>query len=220
LYRLAALDLDGTLIDSAPDLAHCLATALDSVALSPPSLAQCRGWIGDGIEALLRRALTWAKAAPPDEALLDRTLQAFDGCYRNRLFVDSRLYPDVPDTLTELRSRGGLVVGCITNKRETYASQLLAAAGIGSQLDFLYGGDTLPARKPDPLPLTAAAERFGIRPADAIMVGDSINDLRAAEAAGFDFIYASYGYVDAEARSAAPREIASFGDLSRLLCRS
>ncbi|MGW8369897.1 MAG: phosphoglycolate phosphatase [Gammaproteobacteria bacterium] len=219
MYRLAALDLDGTLVDSAPDLSHCLNSALDSVALPPPSLEQCRGWIGDGIETLLRRALTWAGDAPPDDALLARTLQAFDRCYRARLFVDSRLYPDVANTLEALRS-SGLVVGCITNKREAYAIDLLDSAGIGDRLDFIYGGDTLPKRKPDPLPLTTAAQHFGISPAAAAMVGDSINDLRAAESAGFAFVYASYGYAtDADgALAAQPARIRGFGELTNLLC--
>jgi phosphoglycolate phosphatase len=220
LYRLAALDLDGTLVDSAPDLAHCLGIALDSVALAPPRPEQCRAWIGDGIEALLHRALTWASEEPPDDALLARALDAFDDCYRNRLLVDSHLYPGVAATIANLRARG-LIVGCITNKRERYAVRLLDEAGIGSGLDFLYGGDTLPAKKPDALQLTTAAKRFGIAPADAVMVGDSLNDLDAAESAGFGFVFARYGYAgpDPGRLAAQALSIGTFSELPELLCR-
>lgn len=220
MYRLAALDLDGTLVDSAPDLAHCLGVALASEDLAAPSVEQCRGWVGDGVDVLVRRGLAAGLRETPDGAVAARVLAVFDRCYRARLFVESRLYPEVAATLESLRANG-VIVGCITNKRETYALALLEQAGIGRHLDFVYGGDSLSAKKPGPLQLISAARRFGISPGEAVMVGDSTNDSRAAESAGFDFVFAAYGYagIDAAALAQSPLRIEAFSELKKLLCR-
>jgi phosphoglycolate phosphatase len=176
-------------------------------------------WIGDGVEALIRRGLEAGLGHEPDAALLARTLDAFDDCYRVNLYRHSRLFPDVAETLTELR-RAGLILGCITNKREAYARALIERAGIAELLSFVCGGDTFATHKPDPGPLLAMASRFGCAPTEAVMIGDSNNDAKAASAAGFGFVLAAYGYVPSTgigipARSAT---IASFRELVPLLC--
>ncbi len=167
----------------------------------------------------MRRGLTAGLAAPPDEALVRRTLAAFDDCYRENLFRASRLYPDVASTLETLR-QCGLKLGCITNKRERYACALLEQAGILANLDFVYGGDRFDAKKPDPKPLRAAAAACGIAPRAAVMIGDSTNDRRAAEAAGFAFIFAAFGDAspDDPALAGAHATISRFADLNALLC--
>lgn len=169
---------------------------------------------------LVRRALTHGLNRPPDNDLLRDVLSAFLDAYRDHLFVRSRLYPGVPDVLTGLNA-AGIRIGCVTNKPEAFAIDLLEQAGIVDAFDFVYGGDTFARKKPDPEPLQQAAVRSGITPDQGVMIGDSINDYEAALAAGFGFIFAAYGYVQTE----NPRlkqgfaTIGSFIELSELLCR-
>jgi phosphoglycolate phosphatase len=191
--RLLALDLDGTLVDSAPDLTHCVGAALAALGLPQPTEDETRGWIGDGIDTLLVRALHAASGRLPDAAELARALRAFDACYDVNVFVRSRVYPGVADTLGELRARG-IVLGCVTNKRYTYAKRLLALAGLDAHCRFVLGGDSCPAKKPDPAQLVAASAITGIACEAAALVGDSGHDQAAAARAGFRFIWAAYGY--------------------------
>ncbi len=216
--KLLAVDLDGTLVDSAPDIAHCLGSALAAVGVAPPGERRTRLWIGDGLETLIARAL--GSGTVPDPALARErqriVLAAFLDCYRHNLFERSRLYPDAAETLDTLRRRG-LTLCCITNKRLEFSEGVLRQAGIRDRFDLVLGGDSLPEKKPSPLPLTSAAATFGVSPAAAALVGDSHQDLKAARAAGYSFIWATYGYgkVDeTEAGSAA--RIAQFADLCTL----
>jgi phosphoglycolate phosphatase len=192
---------------------------LDSVGLRRPSLAEAVPWIGDGVEALIRRGLEAGLGHEPDADLLGRTLDAFDACYRVNLYRSSRLFPGVAETLKELRD-AGLILGCITNKREAYARALIDRAGIAELLSFVCGGDTFPTRKPDPAPLLAMARRCGCEPNEAVMVGDSDNDAKAASRAGFGFVFAAYGYVPSAGLTVLQRSasITSFRELVPLLC--
>ena len=168
---------------------------------------------------LVRRGLTAEIGNPPDADLVGEALAAFKRCYRDRLFVLSRLYPDVEITLQALAT-AGLKLGCVTNKPEEFAVDLLDQAGIGRFFDFVHGGDSFSSRKPDPETLTRAAERFEIKPQEGVMIGDSINDLEAARGAGFDFIFAAYGYAEANdpALSGEMATIDRFSALQPLLC--
>jgi phosphoglycolate phosphatase len=215
--RLLAIDLDGTLVDSAPDLAHCVGRALESIGRVPPGANRTRAWIGDGIETLLRRALEHA-GANGDEQALHTVLEYFSTCYRDNLFVRSRLYPEVTETLAALEGRG-IKLACITNKRSVFADALLIAAGIHAHFGMVLGGDSLPEKKPSPAPLLAAARRFGVEPANAAMVGDSHHDYYAAADAGFAFVWARYGYCQQirPRTSAAITEIQSFAELRSLV---
>jgi phosphoglycolate phosphatase len=133
------------------------------------------------------------------------------------LFVRSRLYPGVKDTLDALRGQG-LKLCCITNKRYAFSHELLVVAGIRDYFDPLLGGDSQAEKKPSPLQLTVAAETLGIAPSAAVLVGDSHQDLRAARAAGYGFVLAGYGYgkIDETELGASPR-IRSFADLPAAL---
>jgi phosphoglycolate phosphatase len=167
----------------------------------------------------VRKGLTARLGKAPDPALFERSLDVFSRCYRENLFRDSRLYSGVAETLSALKT-AGMRLGCVTNKRETFARTLLDRAGIAPSLDFVYGGDTFDARKPDPTPLLEAATHFGIAPSAAVMVGDSTNDREAARGAGFGFIFAAYGYArpDDPALADGLATIAQFSDLGELLC--
>ncbi len=227
LVKLLAVDLDGTLVDSAPDIAHCLGSALDAVGYARPGEARTRVWIGDGLETLIARALahagqseTAAMGSPTfttAEARHRAALDAFLACYGDNLFAHSRLYPDAIATLDAVRARG-VRLCCITNKRYAFAEQLLAQAGVLDRFELLLGGDSLPEKKPSPLPLNVAADTLGIPPAAATLVGDSHQDLRAARAAGYGFVLATYGYgkIDETELADAPR-IRKFADLPRAL---
>ena len=140
-------------------------------------------------------------------------LAAFLACYRDNLFVRSRLYPGVQETLDALRTQG-LKLCCVTNKRYAFSHELLVEAGIRDYFEPLIGGDSLPEKKPSPLQLKVAAETVGIAASAAVLVGDSHQDLRAARAAGYGFVLASYGYgkIDVTELGASPR-IRSFADL-------
>jgi phosphoglycolate phosphatase len=170
---------------------------------------------------LVRRALTAAHGREPEPALLAEALGAFKACYRHRLFVDSRLYPRVADTL-ELMQTAGLTIGCVTNKPEGFARELLVLAGIDRCFDFVHGADTFASKKPSAEPLTQAAKRFDVAPEDAVMVGDARNDLESARSAGFDFVFASYGYAPPDDRALQGHQpsIHGFAELAGLLCGS
>jgi phosphoglycolate phosphatase len=225
--KLLALDLDGTLVDSAPDIAHCVGVALEAVGLDAPGEARTRTWIGDGIETLIARALAAADAGragpggPPDARIAAErqadVLAAFTACYRSNLFDRSELYPTVPATLDALRARG-VRLCCITNKRYAFSEALLREAGLRDRFELVLGGDSLPEKKPSPLPLTTAARTLGVAPASATLLGDSPQDLRAARAAGFGFVFADYGYgkVDAAELGSSPR-IARFAEIESLI---
>jgi len=218
LLRLVGLDLDGTLVDSAPDLAHALGRALEALSLPPPTEQQTRTWIGDGIETLIARALTDAIGSPADAVTLTTALAAFDECYGREFFVRSTLYPTVIPTLQRLRE-AGLKTACITNKRIAFAEPLLRSAGLMPWLDLVYGGDSFASKKPAPDQLNAAAKHFGVRPEQAVHIGDSPNDLDAARSAGWSFLFATYGYTTAmRERGEWPAPgIASFADIADAL---
>jgi phosphoglycolate phosphatase len=215
--KLLAIDLDGTLVDSAPDIAHCLGAALEAVGYPQPGEARTRAWIGDGLETLIARAIahggTQDASALPGETRHTAALAAFLACYAENLFVRSRLYPDVIATLDALRERG-IRLCCITNKRYAFSQELLVQAGIRDRFELLLGGDSLAEKKPSPLPLNVAAETLGVAPSAAVLVGDSHQDLRAARAAGFAFVLASFGYgkIDETELGTSPR-IRGFGEL-------
>jgi phosphoglycolate phosphatase len=223
--KLLAVDLDGTLVDSAPDIAHCLGVALETVGFDAPGEARTRAWIGDGIETVIARALAAADAergnAPLDaRAGADRqaaVLAAFTACYRKNLFERTEIYPTVEGTLDSLRARG-IRLCCITNKRHAFSEGLLQQAGLRDRFELVLGGDSLAEKKPSPLPLTTAAQMLGVAPAAGTLVGDSPQDLRAARAAGFGFVFADYGYgkVDAAELGSWPR-IARFAEIESLI---
>jgi phosphoglycolate phosphatase len=220
--KLVALDLDGTLVDSAPDIAHCLGLALDAIGYPQPGEARTRVWIGDGLETLIARAIahgggTQADSTVAADARHQAALAAFLACYADNLFVRSRLYPGVLPTLDELRTRGHRLC-CVTNKRFAFSDELLLQAGIRDRFELLLGGDSLPEKKPSPLPLKTAAEALGVAPSAATLVGDSHQDLRAARGAGFGFVLASYGYgkVDETELGTSPR-LRAFAELPAAL---
>lgn len=193
-------DLDGTLVDSVPDLAAAVNKLL--AELGRPALSDTRiaTMVGDGAAKLVERVLAASDAGGvPQHAALDRFL-AFYEAEPTRL---TRPYPGVPAVLAELAAAGWRLAVC-TNKPERATRAVLAGLALDRFFGVVLGGDSLPARKPDPMPLLMALERLGGVPADAAMVGDHRNDVVAARAARVPAIFARYGYGAATLGQEAP----------------
>ena len=191
--QMVLIDLDGTLIDSVPDLAYCVDALMSQLGLPPRGEAKVRQWVGNGIERLVKRALLDQLDGEPDPALLAKALPIYFELYKDNLSKRSRLYPGVKEGLQFLLD-AGYKLGCITNKAAAFTEPLLKDLGIYDYFQIVVSGDTLPVKKPDPLPLLHAARFFKVDPSHALMVGDSISDVKAARAAGFQVICMSYGY--------------------------
>ena len=187
------IDLDGTLIDSVPDLAFCVDAMMTELGLPVRGGAAVRNWVGNGVERLVQRALCNDLDGQQDAALFERALPVFMRLYQENTSQRSCLYPGVRDGLDLLQAQA-YRLGCVTNKAERFTLPLLRDKGILDRFELVVSGDTLEKKKPDPMPLLYAAERFGVAPADSLMVGDSRSDVKAARAAGFRIVCMTYGY--------------------------
>jgi len=193
VVRGLAFDLDGTLLDTLPDIADAGNAMLAELKRPVVHEAIVRSYIGDGIPRLVKRLLTESREGEPEAALFERANGVFQARYAERLDVRTRPYPGAVDGIARLR-RAGYKLACVTNKAERFARPLLDAHfGIGA-FDLLVGGDSLPRKKPDPMPILHCCERFGIVPAALLVVGDSANDVAAGLAAGCPVVCVPYGY--------------------------
>src|SRR6185312_8366302 len=190
--KLVAFDLDGTLVESAADIARAVDAALAELGERTYGVDQIKGWVGEGLTKLLKRALTGHLDGEPDPALLQHCREQFRRHYLAGLCIDTRFYPGARESLDALRS--GFRLACITNKATEYTEPLLDQLGVRERFDVLVCGDTLAALKPDPAPLLYAASLMGVPPQACCMVGDSRADILAAKAAGFRAVAVSYGY--------------------------
>jgi phosphoglycolate phosphatase len=189
-------DLDGTLVDSAPDIAAALDDTLRQLQFSPVGEPAVRMWIGNGAPMLLRRALANAIDCSPEQvpqALLQAGLEAFFINYEACCCQATIAYPGVMRALEGLHA-GGIAMACVTNKPVRFTIPLLAALGLQPYFPVVLGGDSLAQKKPDPAPLRAAAQGLGIVLSDCVMVGDSGTDVSAARNAGIGVVAVSYGY--------------------------
>lgn len=192
--RAVLFDLDGTLVDSVPDIAVAVDRLLADLGRAPAGEARVRFWVGNGGRMLVRRALAGdVTGVPDDDPLLPRAMDIFFAHYNETNGAASRLYPGVAEALDAFAARG-LPMATITNKPHRYIAPLYAQLGILHHFPVLVGGDTLAVKKPDPAPLLLACERLAIAPRDALMVGDSRNDIDAARAAGCPVVAVDYGY--------------------------
>ena len=195
-------DLDGTLVDTAPDLVATLNTLLAEEGIAALPLGSARAMIGQGARALIARGFE-AAGAPADDATLDRLFDRFIDHYRAHIADHSRPFPGLIATLDRLAAAGARLAVC-TNKRTDLSVALLEALGLADRFAAIVGADTAPAAKPDPRHLTLTVERAGGRIDRSVMVGDSASDLGAARAAGVPVILVSFGYTDIPARDLGP----------------
>ena len=192
--KMILFDLDGTLVDSVPDLAAAIDGMMRHLGLPERGETAVRHWVGNGVQNLVGRALTNSMAANPDPELFAQALPIFMQLYGENTSGNSRLYNGVAEILAILHTQPKLLLGCVTNKAEQFTLPLLQQLGIRDYFAIVVSGDSLPEKKPHPLPLLYAAERLGVTPAESLMVGDSKSDVQAARAAGFPIICTSYGY--------------------------
>jgi phosphoglycolate phosphatase len=196
--KVLLFDLDGTLIDSAPDLTGALNALLAEQGRPPLTLAAVRGMVGDGVPVLLRRAL--AAAEPPlDPAMAPVLLGRYNDIYLAAATAETTVYPGVPETLAGLREAGFRMVVC-TNKFQRPTLTVLEALDLARYFDAVAGGDIVPARKPDPAHLRAGLALIDAQPEEAVMIGDGINDVKAAHGVSIPVLVlpSGYGTVPAE----------------------
>lgn len=186
------IDLDGTLLHTAPELAEAANRMLRDMGRSPVSQDLLMSYIGNGIHWLVKRALTGDMHAEPETALFDQALPVFEQHY-TELLLDSKPFPNVIAGLDALKA-AGYRLGCITNKVERYTNPLLKGIGMAHYFDIVLAGDTLPEKKPHPLPLLHTAQYFGCPIEQLLLVGDSLSDAQAARAAGCPVFCVPYGY--------------------------
>lgn len=220
---IAALffDLDGTLVDSVPDLAAAVNVMLGQVGLPARAESQVRDWVGNGVDNLIHRALTNDMAGRAEPDLFARAKPLYKAAYGEHISVYSAVYPGVREGLTQLRA-AGLPMACVTNKLAEFALPLLSQLGIGHFFAAVVGGECVANPKPAPDALLLCASRLGSPIDRSLMVGDSLNDVGAARNAGCPVVCVPYGYNHGrDIREAAPDAvIASIADLPRLLGRT
>jgi phosphoglycolate phosphatase len=190
--RAIAIDLDGTLLDSAPQLAEAANRMLREMEYAPVPQELLSSYIGNGMGWLVKRALTGEMHATPDAALHEHAMPIFEKHYAD-LLLGSKPYDGVIEGLEALRA-AGFPMGCITNKAARFTGPLLESSGLAKYFEIAISGDTLPERKPHPLPLLHVAEFLGVPVEQLLMIGDSLNDTLAARAAGCPVFCVPYGY--------------------------
>lgn len=193
LPRLVMFDLDGTLMDSVPDLAAAVDKMLILLGREPAGIERVRDWVGNGSRVLVRRALAGQldHDGVSDE-LADEALALFMQAYAGGHELTA-VYPGVRECLDWLRERE-VKLAIITNKPAQFIEPLLEEKGLAGYFDWLVGGDTLPQQKPDPAALFWVMDKAGVAPRESLFVGDSRNDVRAAKAAAVPCVALTYGY--------------------------
>jgi phosphoglycolate phosphatase len=185
-------DMDGTLMHTAPELAEAANRMLREMGRAPVSQELLMSYIGNGIHWLVKRALTGDMHAEPDAALFNAALPIFEKHY-TVLACDSQPFPNVVAGLDVLQA-AGFRLGCITNKVMRYTEPILKHVGLLPYFEIVVAGDTLPEKKPHPMPLLHSAKFFGCAIERLLLVGDSLSDAQAARAAGCPIVCVPYGY--------------------------
>lgn len=191
--RAVILDLDGTLLDTAADLAAAVNAMLADAGRPRLPVDRVAAYVGKGAAVLVHRALTDDPEGRAPDAEFEPAYRAFLEHYRVENGRSAVPYPGVLEGLEAMRARG-LRLAIVTNKPQAFIAPLLAQCGIAQFFDLVVGGDTLARRKPDPLPMLHVCEVFGLAPAQVVAIGDSVNDALAARAAGMPVLAVPYGY--------------------------
>ena len=192
--KLFIFDLDGTLVDTAPDFKNSINYMLNELNESEVSLEEIRNWVGYGARELIRRTVI-SKNIPHDEKRIEEMLKIFLLHYTHNIDDDSVLFNNVKNVLEFLKNNGIKLAVC-TNKMERLSNILLEKLNVLHMFDYLVGGDSLSKSKPDPFPLLNICEKLNTEISDSIMIGDSVTDLNAGKGAGMPVVLVSYGYTD------------------------
>jgi phosphoglycolate phosphatase len=197
MFDLLMFDLDGTLVDTAGEIADTVNDVLRELRLPAVSDAQVRGWIGQGSRELLVRACAHAggraEAELRDSARLEPLLELYTRFHQQRCGTRSQVYPQVEATLSALRRRD-MALAIVSNREQRFAEAVLRSHGLARYFDPVVAGDTLPVRKPDPRVVEYCLRRHGVPPQRALMVGDSAVDVAVARNAGVCCWMVPYGY--------------------------
>jgi phosphoglycolate phosphatase len=191
--KAAIIDLDGTMLDTAPDFHHAVNRMRAELGLGPLDIEAIKHFVGKGTENLLRRVLAVDFDAEGVEDHFERALAFYTRHYLAINGDYTSIFPDVIDGLETMRGKG-LRLACVTNKPIAFTAPLLDKKGLAGYFDVVYGGDSLPKRKPDPYPLQRVCEDFALSPHQVVAIGDSSNDALAARAAGCRVLNVPYGY--------------------------
>lgn len=193
--RAVLFDLDGTLLDTAADLAAAANRMLDALGLPRRKPGQIADYVGKGIARLVERCLTGDLERRADAVALERAVKVFSGYYDEESGRHTVIYPAVLEGLRELQAQH-IRLGCVTNKTARFTLPLLEQAGLAAYFSVVVSGDTVARCKPDPMPYAHACGRLAVLPEEAIVVGDSDNDVIAGRAAGCRVWCVPYGYTE------------------------
>ena len=191
--RAVIVDLDGTMLDTVPDLAASANAMRADRGMAPLPIDVLATYVGKGVDVLVHRALTESLDGCADEAAFVAARGRFHVHYTAHNGRSAVRYPGVSEGLAAMRDKG-LRLACVTNKPAGFTLPLLERTGLAGFFELIVSGDTLPQRKPDPAPMRHVAERFGLRCDQVVAIGDSVNDARAARAAGMPVLAVPYGY--------------------------
>jgi len=191
--RAVIIDLDGTLLDTAADLAAAVNLMLAELGRAVLPESTVAAYVGRGAEVLVHRALGGGLEARVDAATHARGHDAFMRHYRTTNGLHARAYAGVHEGIAAMQAKG-LRLACVTNKPQAFADPLLVRCGLHEAFEMVLGGDALATKKPDPAPMLHAAQVLGAAPAEVVAIGDSINDALAARAAGMAVLAVPYGY--------------------------
>ncbi|NOX21271.1 MAG: HAD-IA family hydrolase [Nitrospirae bacterium] len=186
MIRLLIFDLDGTLVDTSQDITNALNHALVPEGINPLTNEQTRRLVGDGITRLIEKII-----GNEDLMLVKKIRERFISFYEQHIADYSKPYPGVIDTL---RSLDGFKKAIVTNKLEALSRKLLLELKMLSFFDLIVGGDTTPEKKPSPLPVIRVLEELGIKPEEALLIGDGTTDIEAGKKAGLKTVAVGYGY--------------------------
>lgn len=209
-------DLDGTLIDSAPDLLRALNHSLAQVDVAPVRLADIRTMIGHGAKAMIRAAFSRAGRHAPD-AQIDDLWRQLIAYYQRNIAVETRPFDGACEALEQLVA-GGARLGVCTNKTQALSEQVLGALGLDHYFEAVVGADRVPLRKPDGDHILRTLSAMQGQPSRAIMIGDSRTDERAARNAGLPFVFVPFGYETETAEQiAADATVSHYSELAAVL---
>ena len=191
--RAAIIDLDGTMVDTAPDFQVAINRMRDELHLAPLALDTIVDFVGKGSENLMRRVLGVDFEKNEVESRFDHALERYQHHYLQINGDHSELYAGVHEGLVAMK-KGGVRLACVTNKPIAFARPLLEKKGLIDLFEVIYGGDSLAHKKPHPIPMLTVCNDFDLQPAQVVAIGDSSNDSEAARAAGCRVLTVPYGY--------------------------
>ena len=219
--KVIIFDLDGTLIDSSPDLALAINHMLSTIKKETFSLNEIHHWVGNGAQTLVKRALSGSAqiASNIDEKEFEDALDIFLKFYAKNLAVQTITYPHVLSTLAKLKIHGYKLV-IVTNKPFDFVEPILKALKLEEYFEFHLGGDSLKEKKPNPAPLLYVCEKLNVTVDECVMIGDSKNDILAAQACGMKSIGLTYGYNYGEHISTHNPDVytSDFSEIAKILC--